>query len=98
MFVALWEFKVKSGVEAEFERVYGSGGDWAQLFRKDAAYRGTRLAKDIDRARWYFTIDTWDSRASYDAFRRANEAAYAALDARCEKLTSEENKIGSFDS
>ena len=98
MFVALWEFKVKSGVESEFERVYGSGGDWAQLFRKDATYRGTRLAKDVDCAGWYFTIDTWDSCAAYESFRRANEAAYAALDARCENLTSEENEIGSFNS
>lgn len=98
MFVALWEFKVKSGFEAEFERAYGSGGDWAQMFRKDAAYRGTRLAKDIEREGWYFTIDTWDSRAAYEAFRGVNEAPYAALDESCGRLTSEENKIGLFDS
>lgn len=98
MFVALWEYKVKPGFGEEFERVYGSGGDWAQLFGKDAVYRGTRLAKDLYREGWYFTIDTWESRAAYEAFRSANEAAYRKLDERCGELTSEENKIGAFES
>ncbi|HET9399626.1 MAG TPA: antibiotic biosynthesis monooxygenase [Candidatus Acidoferrales bacterium] len=98
MFVALWEFKVKPGFEIEFERVYGSDGDWAQLFRKEAAYRGTRFAKDLDRDGWYFTIDTWESRAAYEAFRNANREAYAELDRRCERLTGEENKIGTIES
>lgn|SRR5690242_13189604 len=97
MFVALWEFKVKSGFEEDFERTYGSNGEWAQLFANDPAYRGTRLAKDLEREGWYFTVDTWDSRTAYDVFRSVNEAAYRKLDERCGELTSEESKIGAFE-
>src|SRR5882757_4144284 len=35
MFLVLWEFEVKPGCEKRFERVYGPGGDWDSLFRRD---------------------------------------------------------------
>ena len=97
MFVALWEFKVKPGFEGEFERAYGESGDWAHLFGKNPAYRGTRLAKDVDRDGWYFTLDSWDSREAYDAFRKAHEAPYAELDRKCEQLTCEEKYLGAME-
>src|SRR5205814_3756608 len=42
MFLALWEYEVKSGCEERFESAYGPGGDWARLFRSDSNYRETR--------------------------------------------------------
>jgi hypothetical protein len=36
MFLVLWEFEVKPGCEERFERVYGAGGDWDSLFRRDS--------------------------------------------------------------
>ena len=59
MFVALWEFEVKSGCEEMFEKVYGADGAWAKLFARDAAYRGTRLVRDVGRERVYLALDFW---------------------------------------
>jgi len=39
MFLALWEYEVKSGCEERFESAYGPGGDWARLFGSDSNYR-----------------------------------------------------------
>ena len=97
MFVTLWEFKVKSGLETEFERVYGERGDWAKLFNSDSSYRGTRLAKDTARARTYFTLDVWASRDAYESFRRSRTLDYAELDLSCDRLTELERHIGEFD-
>jgi heme-degrading monooxygenase HmoA len=97
MFVTLWEFKVKSGLETEFERVYGERGDWAKLFNSDSSYRETRLAKDTARARTYFTFDVWASRDAYGLFRRTHAAEYAELDLRCGRLTELERHVGEFD-
>ena len=49
MFVILRAFEVKSGNEAAFEKEYGPDGAWAELFRRDSAHRGTRLARDTAR-------------------------------------------------
>ena len=97
MFVTLWEFKVKSGLETEFESVYGEHGDWAELFHSDSCYRGTRLAKDTANARTYFTFDFWTRREAYKLFRRSHAAEYAELDSRCESLTESERHVGEFD-
>jgi len=97
MFLVLWEFDVKPGVESRFERVYGPDGDWAQFFRRDPHYRETRLLRELARPSVYVTLDLWDSRDTYETFRQQNREAYLALDRPCEAMTLREKHLGSFD-
>ena len=46
MIVIVWEFRVQPGQAAGFERAYAPEGDWARLFRRSPAYRGTELLRD----------------------------------------------------
>ncbi len=46
MFLALWEFEVKSGCEELFLSLYGADGEWARLFRTDENFIETRLVRD----------------------------------------------------
>jgi heme-degrading monooxygenase HmoA len=95
LFVTLWEFEVKRGSEELFERLYGPGGAWARLFRRDPRYRGTRLLRDSARP-VYVTIDFWESREAHEEFQRAHAADYDALDRECQSLTASETKIAAF--
>ncbi len=45
----------------------------------------------------YITIDRWASAAEYAAFRLSAQVAYAAIDARGDRLMLSERRIGSFD-
>lgn len=96
MFVALWEFEVKPGCEEKFEKVYGADGTWAKLFARNAAYRGTRLAKDVERERVYLTLDFWETREAYEGFKKENGAEYERIDSECEGMTVREGKIGEY--
>jgi heme-degrading monooxygenase HmoA len=96
MFVALWEYEVKPGCEESFQSAYGPAGAWARLFQRDQHYRETRLLKDLTRPRFYFTLDYWDSETSYEQFKAANQAAYAAIDRTTETLTLSERHLSSF--
>jgi len=98
MFLVLWEFEVKPGCEQRFERVYGSGGDWDSLFRRDAEHAGTYLFRDTTRPRVYLTADHWRSRKSYETFLSTHKSEYESLDASTEDLTVTERHIGSFES
>ena len=63
MFVILWEFQVKPGFENEF--VACVRHRWrlgAPISTISNTYRDTRLSRDCDRARWFYTLDTWESR------------------------------------
>jgi hypothetical protein len=96
MFVVLWEFEVKQGSEERFERVYGPGGDWDSLFRRDAERAGTYWFRDTTRPRVSLTADYWLSHKSYEEFLRSR-SEYKALDAAAEDLISSERHIGAFE-
>jgi hypothetical protein len=80
MFLVLWEFEVKPECEERLERVYGAGGDWDSLFRRDAHHERTELFRHTDRPRIYLTADYWKSRKSYEEFLQARGAEYKKLD------------------
>ena len=83
-------------MEKRFEKIYGSDGDWAQLFIQDESYVGTDLVHSLNGERTYITLDFWKSRQAYDKFRKRHLANYKTLDQRCEDLTESESEIGRF--
>ena len=97
MFVIVWEFRVKHDRLAEFKDAYKPGGTWAQLFHKASGFVETELLRDSDERTRFFTIDKWNSRDEYDAFRAKYDSEYLAIDARMEKLTDFEEQVGVFE-
>ncbi len=92
----IWEFTVKDGSNAAFERIYKADGDWAELFRRGSGYLKTELIGDRSDPQRYLTIDHWRRREDYAEFRRDFDAAFEELDNRCEDMTVRESKIGEF--
>ena len=96
MYVVIWEYKVREGQEAEFERVYGPTGEWVALFKEGDGYLGTELYRDEKYPRRYFTLDRWLSSRAYGTFKQNHPGAYEALEARGERLTEAETYLGAF--
>ena len=59
-------------------------------------YRGTDLAQDLSDPGRFFTLDSWDSEAAFEAFEREHAREYSALDRRCEALCAQESFVGRF--
>jgi heme-degrading monooxygenase HmoA len=97
MFLALWEFEVKSGCEDRFQSVYGPGGDWVRLFRTDPQFLETRLLQDPSNPFKYVTLDFWQSRDAYESFKKRNGDAYSVIDNHSDELTVQERCIGDFE-
>ena len=55
---------------AEFERVYGPEGDWAEFFRGGRGYIGTELLRDVEHPGRYLVIDRWESARGLRRVRR----------------------------
>ena len=96
MFVIVWAFRPRPGREAEFERAYGPEGGWAGLFRQAPEYLGTDLFRAADGSGRHLTVDRWQSREAYEAFRAARRAEYEALDRTGEQLTASEEPLGDY--
>jgi heme-degrading monooxygenase HmoA len=96
VFAIVWEYHVRPGREAEFERAYGPAGDWARLFARGNGYLGTELFHDDRVPGRYLTIDRWTTQEAYGRFYRLRREEYEALDFRCEQLTEGEHRLGAF--
>jgi heme-degrading monooxygenase HmoA len=91
-----WEYVVAPGREAEFVQLYGSKGAWVDLFRRAEGYRWTDLLQDRATPGRFVTIDRWDSREAWEAFRIAFAAEFDAVDRAGSRLTTEERELGTF--
>jgi heme-degrading monooxygenase HmoA len=96
MYVIVWEFRPEVGREAAFAAAYGPAGVWTELFRRSPGFLGTELLRSGESPPHYLTIDRWESREAYDAFRRAHQADYDRLDKEGEALTAAEARVGEF--
>lgn len=96
-YVIVWEFRPRPGEEAKFEKAYGHEGVWAKLFQLAEGFWGTELVRDEKDRRRFLTMDSWESRQAYEAFRAAHQSEYETLDAECEELTESEKEIGRFE-
>ena len=96
MLVHVWEYRVRAEVEAEFRHAYGPEGDWVRLFRRGSGHVETLLLADATVPGRYLTIDRWESAEAYETFRERFADEYAALDRRCERLTTREVAVGAF--
>jgi len=96
MYTVVWRFQAKPGREGDFEQAYGPNGDWVTLFRTDPQFIGTELLRDLDRPGYYISVDRWDSREAYEAFKAREREAYDAIDGRCAELTILEKDVGHY--
>lgn len=95
-YATIWSFAVRPERQAEFERHYGPAGSWVRLFRRAPGYLGSELLRDRADAQRYLTIDRWQSREAWQAFRRQFAAEYEELDREFEAMTAAESPVGEF--
>jgi heme-degrading monooxygenase HmoA len=95
--IRVWRYEVVAGREGEFERAYGSAGDWARLFARSASFRGVRLYRDVEDPAAYLTVDLFDDQATWAGFLDAHRGAYEDLDRRCSALTASEEELVAVD-
>ena len=97
-YMYIWEYVVTPNRIPDFQRVYGSDGDWVRLFRSAPGYLRTELYHDCRNTNRFLTIDHWESPSSWESFRSRCATEFEQLDARCAELTQQETEIGRFES
>jgi heme-degrading monooxygenase HmoA len=93
MMIRVWEYDVPEAAAADFERIYGSDGAWAQLFSSSDGFEGTELFASVSNPGRYLTIDRFRDEASWRRFMVEHREAYLALDAESEALTVAERDL-----
>jgi heme-degrading monooxygenase HmoA len=97
MIIRVWEYDVREAAAAEFERVYGADGAWAELFSSSEGFEGTQLFASVSNPGRYLTVDRFRDEASWRRFQAEHREAYLALDAASEGLTVAERELAGPD-
>jgi heme-degrading monooxygenase HmoA len=82
---------------AEFERVYGPGGDWEQFFAGARGYVGTELLRDVETPSRYLVIDRWESADAYNTFAAGRREEYMQRVDDTRFLYEQELRLGTFE-
>ena len=92
----MWQFDVKKGREAEFERFYGADGDWTALNRQIRAYLGSSFLRDQNRSSRYLLIEYWSEMLVYEQHRSSRTKAIETLEKRSAELIEATEPLGIF--
>ncbi len=91
-------FSYEARDAAEFERVYGPDGEWAQFFGQGRGYVGTELLRDVEVPGRYVVVDRWDSAEAYNEFAAANRDEYMRRVDDTRFHYDQELRFGTFES
>ena len=98
MHLIIWEYQVKEECVAQFEKIYGGNGAWAELFGRSSNYLGTELLRHTSQPLHYITMDRWSSATDFDSFLSKWKKEYEALVTSCEDLIERETLVGKWGS
>jgi heme-degrading monooxygenase HmoA len=82
---------------AQFEAVYGPGGDWAAFFAGAQGYIGTELLRDVEAPGRYLVIDRWESADAYNAFVAERREEYMRRVDDTRFMYDQELRFGTFE-
>jgi heme-degrading monooxygenase HmoA len=96
MIAIMWQFDVKNGHEPEFERLYGSEGEWTAVNRHTRSYVGTSFLRDQNHASRYIVIEYWSEMLIYEQHRDHRSDAIASLEHLRSTLVESVLPVGVF--
>ena len=96
MIALVFSYEVTRDV-AEFERVYGTDGEWAGFFGQGRGYIGTELLRDVEAPGRYLVIDRWESADAYNTFAAAHRDEYMRRVDDTRFLYEQELRFGTFE-
>jgi heme-degrading monooxygenase HmoA len=96
MIAVVWQFDVKKGREADFERFYGADGEWTAVNRHSRSYLGTSFLRDQNRDARYLVVEYWSEMIVYEQHRSFIGDEMARLEALRSELVGHVEPLGIF--
>jgi heme-degrading monooxygenase HmoA len=96
MIAIVWQFDIKPGSEAEFEKFYGADGEWTAINRHSRSYLGSSFLRDQNQTSRYLVIEYWSEMLVYEQHKAYRHDETAKLDARRRELVASVEPAGIF--
>jgi quinol monooxygenase YgiN len=92
----VWQFDVRQGAADEFERMYGSDGEWSDLSRRSRSFLGSSFLRDIASETRYLVVEYWSEMMVYEKHLASYRNQLDALEQRRAGLVDRMEPVGVF--
>jgi len=92
----VWQFDVKAGKQAEFERIYGADGEWTALSRTSRSFLGSSFLRDLAQPTRYLLVEYWSEMLVYEQHRASRSAMIESIEERRAELVEVMEPLGIF--
>ena len=96
MIAVIWQFDVKNGREAEFEKLYGADGDWTALNRRTRSYLGSSFLRDQNQSARYLLVEYWSEMLVYEQHRASRSTLLDAIETQRAELVDAMEPLGIY--
>ena len=96
MIAVVWQFDVRPGAADDFERMYGSDGEWSDLSRRSRSFLGSSFLRDISSATRYLVVEYWSEMMVYEKHVASYRNQLDALERRRATLVDRMEPLGVF--
>jgi hypothetical protein len=92
----VWQFEVKAGRDADFERFYGADGEWSVVSRRSRTFLGSSFLKEFSSERRYLLIEYWSEMLPYERHRSDLSDEIDRLERSREEMLVSATPLGVF--
>lgn len=96
MIAVVWQFDVRPGSTAEFERMYGSDGTWTDLSRRSRSFLGSSFLRDISAETRYLLVEYWSEMMVYEKHMASVRKQLETLEQQRAALVDRMEAVGVF--
>jgi hypothetical protein len=92
----VWQFEIRDGTAAEFERFYGADGEWTKVSRRSRSFLGSSFLKDIARDDRYVLVEYWSEMVVYERHMIAVKSLVEDLERQRDRYVARAEPLGVF--
>lgn len=96
MIAVVFQFEVKPGREADFERLHGADGEWTSLSRQSRSFIGSSFLREFASPPRYLLIEYWSEMVVYERHLKDVSAELDPLRARREDMVASTHPFGIY--
>lgn len=96
MIAVVWQFDVKPGLEAAFEKLHGADGPWTALSRRSRSFLGSSFLREAAPSSRYLLIEYWSEMVVYERHRSTLADEIEEIERRRQEMIASATPLGIF--
>jgi hypothetical protein len=92
----VFQFEVKPGHEADFERFHGADGEWTAVSRQSRSFVGSSFLKEIASPPRYLLVEYWSEMVVYERHLRDLAWDIESLERRRAAMVASTQSLGIY--